>query len=214
MVSFPTGPFRPALNVVEPRSESCPVRWAKRSDHLYVLTIDLNGPLLCQLLSELRSDDLPVALDDGRVRTDDWPENDVKDDSADPLSGDRLEEVDRHHGRLPVPVEGVSLIVTTGAEVDDGRPLGDMIDRSPFQVSDQRNEAMLNLATAQRDDIGLAEAEVDIARWPGQLEPALDITPRAQAAVATSSLNFSDGVIQPSVSRGRSLSSSAMASSW
>ena len=36
---------------------------------------------------------------------------------------------------------------------------------------------------------------------------------RAQAAVATSSLNFSDGVIQPSVSRGRSLSSAAMASS-
>ena len=36
---------------------------------------------------------------------------------------------------------------------------------------------------------------------------------RAQAAVATSSLNVSDGAIQPSVSRGRSLSSSAMASS-
>ena len=85
-----------------------------------------------------------------------------------------------------VAVSSASMMTQGGVEVED--MLGD--------------EANLGGDVGDRD-------EPLIVAQPEQQGPA----PALQAAVATSSLNFADGVIQPSVWRGRSLSSAAMASS-
>lgn len=56
------------------------------------------------------------------------------------------------------------------------------------------------VVTSRREPVrfGLKLTGELIQRLPAQ-QPQDHIHPRAQAAVATSSLNFSDGVIQPSV---------------